>query len=296
MENSAFLLSESSVSSLFHEKVLSLNPTHKGDRGHLLVVGGADGTYGAPILAAQAGFRAGAGLVTLLSEKSVNLVAAAHSLELMSANVTLYSESGLSLKEYLKRSISCAVVGPGLVGAESVVSDTLKQFAKTHVPVVIDASALRYLARNQTLKTFLRTSSVLTPHPGELGELLDISPTELQKDRQKWGKIAAEKFNAVVVVKGPETVIAGPKGELLISPWSHPNLATAGSGDVLGGLIGGLISRGVPSLEAAIIAVFIHGWSGSTLQTTGGVGSLAHEFANDFPKKCAVFIEKNVAK
>ncbi len=284
-------LSHVAVRELFLKKVCSLKPEHKGDRGHLAVIAGGAGTAGAALLTARSGFRAGAGLVTLVSDTPVLQIAVAHTPELMTADLAAYLSSESSLAEFLDRAVNTIVIGPGLMNAECIFEECLKRSAKAKIPMLIDASGLRYLAANPALKRYLSRSSLLTPHPGELAALLDISVVEVQKDRVRWAKEAASEYGCTVVLKGAHTVIAGVHGKVFVSPWTNANLATAGSGDVLSGLIGGLIARKVTSLEAAIIAVYIHGWSGATLLKQQILGSLASEFAEDFPRRCGLLIE-----
>ncbi|MGH6985846.1 MAG: NAD(P)H-hydrate dehydratase [Caulobacteraceae bacterium] len=225
---------------------------HKHDRGRLFVVSGGPWTTGAARLAARAGLRSGAGLVTVLSPPEALAVNAAH---LEAVMLKCFSSS-----EELGRAaagVDAAVIGPAAgVGEET--RDNLLALAAGGAKLVVDADALTSFADEPArLFAALDCEDVLTPHPGEFER---VFPGLLRgaSERVSAAREAAAMSGAVVLLKGPDTVIAAPDGRAAVSLNGTPWLATAGSGDVLGGLIGGLLAQGMASFEAACAAAFIH--------------------------------------
>ncbi len=231
---------------------------HKYDRGHLMVLSGPLSRTGAARLAAQAGLRSGAGLVTLASPPSAILVNAAHLTAVMLAAVGTPEELGA---ETAARRISALVMGPAL-GADARAREmVLTALRDIRLPLVLDADALTIFASApEELFSLIaaRTEEVvLTPHEGEFARLFPALAKE--PDKLARARRAAAASGAVVVLKGADTVIAAPSGEAAINANAPPALATAGSGDVLSGIVGGLLAQGMDALPAAAAAVWIHG-------------------------------------
>jgi hydroxyethylthiazole kinase-like uncharacterized protein yjeF len=230
--------------------------SHKHARGALIVVSGGISHTGAARLAARAGLRIGAGLVTLLSPPDAVLVNAAH---LEAVMLTPFANDG-ELANAAARA-KAAVIGPA-AGVTPATRANVLALAASPAGLVADADALTVF-RDEPERLFaaLDAHDVLTPHPGEFGRifpgLLDASPERITAARA-----AAARAGAVVLLKGPDTVIAEPGGRAAVNIESSPFLATAGSGDVLAGFIGGLIAQGMSAFDAACAGAWIHAQAG----------------------------------
>ncbi|HWA00747.1 MAG TPA: NAD(P)H-hydrate dehydratase [Caulobacterales bacterium] len=224
---------------------------HKHARGHVMVASGGSGRTGAARLAARAALRAGAGLVTLLSPGDALAENAAHLTAVM-----LRDTSGAEAYAEAARGASCFAIGPGFGTSEqhrACLRAALS--ADVRAPMVLDADALTLMAPIQA-RTDPR--DVLTPHLGEFRRLFpDLIDGEASKI--EIARAAAARAGAVVLLKGPDTVIAAPDGRAVVNTTGTPFLATAGAGDVLTGIISGLIGQGMASFEAAAAAAWIHG-------------------------------------
>ncbi len=252
---------------------LQRGPAHKGQAGRVLILGGNPEYTGAPCLAAQAALRAGAGMVTVAAPESV--LKTIRVLQPAVITRALSGENGpapsweASHAEILTdalRSANSVVLGPGLGrsrGAQEFVSALLALDGRP--PTVLDADALHALACRPELLSLLRPCDVLTPHPGEAATLLETSPKEIQSDRFAALHRLATLAPAVWILKGKGTLIAIPNRPSVISPWDVPQLAVAGSGDVLAGLAGSLLARGMPAPLAATLAVWSHAFAGMLL-------------------------------
>ena len=226
--------------------------SHKHARGRMIVVSGDLHSTGAARLAARAGLRIGAGLVTVLSPPDALLVNGAH----LEAVMLKPFETDVEL-ELAAASVDAAVIGPAAGVNESTVSN-LFALARTGAGLVIDADALTVFRDDpEEMFSVLDRDDVLTPHPGEFERLfkglLAASPERITAAR-----VAAQRSGTVVLLKGSDTVIAAPDGRAVVNTNGSPWLATAGSGDVLAGFIGGLVAQGLDSFEAACAAVWMH--------------------------------------
>jgi hydroxyethylthiazole kinase-like uncharacterized protein yjeF len=241
--------------------------SHKHSRGRLIVVSGEMWRTGAARLAARAGLRIGAGLVTLLSPPEALQINAAHLEAVMLAPFDNDDEL-----EAAAADADAAVIGPAAGVDEATVSN-LFALVRTGAAIVIDADALTAFRDDpEELFSVLDRDDVLTPHPGEFERvfpgLLKRTPERVTAARQ-----AAERAHAVVLLKGPDTVIAAPDGRCAVNMNGQPWLATAGSGDVLAGFLGGLIAQGMDSFEAACAGVWIH----AEAAAIHGVGLIAED-------------------
>lgn len=244
------------------------SPTiHKGDSGHLLVVGGSAGLSGAPLMAARAAIRSGAGLVTLACPKGIATPNAGFP-EIMTLGLGSSedwdAECMHDLDKHLHR-FSAVVFGPGL-GRSQGAANFLKEYLEAvHPQTVFDADALFLLAQQQELLQRITNNSVLTPHPGEMANFYGVSALEINLARAKYARDFSFSHKVNLVLKGAATIISGQEDPIAISPFSTPNLAIAGSGDVLAGLIGSLMAQNFPPLTAAQIGVYWHGYAGRIL-------------------------------
>ena len=155
-----------------------------------------------------------------------------------------------------------------------------------NLPVALDADALNALAQIPDWHTRLKAHAVLTPHPGEMARLAGLSTGQVQERRLEVARQAAEQWGQVVVLKGAFTVIASPEGEARISPFANPGLASAGTGDVLAGAIGGLLAQGLSPIDAATCGVYLHGAAAEELRLElGDAGLMASDLLPELPRR-----------
>jgi NAD(P)H-hydrate epimerase len=264
--------------------------THKGLFGHLLVLAGSKGKSGAGLLSALGGLRAGAGLVTLASTRSLQPVYASMLPEALTAGLEEGPRGEVSYANLeslldLCEKKTALVVGPGLGLGEEVKRLFWELLERVKVPVLIDADGLTIASEKPERLKELPCPKVLTPHPGEAERLLKISKREILRDPVTAAKKLVDLTGAVVVLKGPHTVISSTDGREGISVWDVPGLSQGGTGDVLSGVIGALMSQRYDLFEAACLGVFLHGWAGEKLASEKGpFGYLASEVANKIPE------------
>ena len=234
--------------------------THKGDFGDAVIVGGAPGMCGAALLAGRAALRTGAGrvYVGLLDERGPAVDPLQPELMIRSAARALKGTGAIA-------------IGPGL-GCDDAAAELLAQALATEAPLVIDADALNLISANPPLAQQARerlAPMVLTPHPGEAARLLGRSTDEIQRDRLKSALDLARHFDSHVVLKGCGSFIARPDGEWKINRTGNPGMASAGMGDVLTGLLGGLLAQGLSMDDAVTAGVHLHGMAADSLLERG---------------------------
>lgn len=241
---------------------------HKGVFGTALVIAGSVNYPGAAILAGKSAYRIGAGLVTMAVPKTIysgliGNIPEATWIQLDDLDGAISSSAIEQIKEALERPTSC-LIGPGL-GINYCSRDFLKKVLrlKNLPPLVLDADGLRLAASTKDWPGLLPAKSVLTPHPGEMSYLTGIPVDEIQGDRVGVAEKYAQDWDQILVLKGANTVIADPGGQTKILEAANPVLATAGSGDVLAGIITGLIAQGVSPFEAAAGGAWVHARAGS---------------------------------
>ena len=236
--------------------------SHKGDYGHLLLVCGCETMPGAAVLATGAALRSGCGLVTLHSTgRALQAVVNAFPSALLSEDPgRQWSRVPASLEHY-----SAIAVGPGLGRAPETLTafaGLLRSAFQARIPMVLDADALNLLGAHPELLASVPAGSVLTPHLGELRRLLSWE-TEAQKERAV--QALCRQTGCVLVHKGYRSRLFTPSGERYTNTTGNAGMAKGGSGDVLTGLVGGLMARGYPALDAAALGVWIHGHAGDCL-------------------------------
>ncbi|AIS15299.1 NAD(P)H-hydrate epimerase [Pseudomonas chlororaphis] len=226
---------------------------HKGQFGHLLLIGGDRGFGGAALLCAESALRSGAGMVSLATRSEHVAAALARVPEVM----TLGADSANQLMGLLEQA-SIIVAGPGL-GQAAWGRSLLSAAANAPRPQVWDADALNLLAKGGLT---LPPGSVITPHPGEAARLLGISTAQVQADRPAAAQALSKKYTAVAILKGAGSLVASPDGRLARCDRGHPAMATAGLGDVLAGLVGALLAQGMSAFDSACLAVWLHAVAG----------------------------------
>jgi len=236
--------------------------------GHVLIAGGSRGLTGAPRMAAHAAMRAGAGYVTGFVPESVQpILATAGPPELMTRGLPDDGEGGLTAAgvddviEASERGGALAL-GPGLGRSGGAVEFARELARRAEVALVLDADGLNAHAGRLGELSARSAPTVLTPHAGELGRLLEVGSEEIERERLRHVRAAAERARAVVVLKGDDTLIAEPSGRVAVSPGATPALATAGTGDVLTGVIAALLAAGLDPFTAAAAGVSLHAQAG----------------------------------
>jgi hydroxyethylthiazole kinase-like uncharacterized protein yjeF len=240
---------------------------HKGDFGRVLVVAGSRGMTGAASLCGEAVIRAGAGLVTVAVPETLHDIMEAKLTEVMTASLP-DSDKGRLARGAKQRILTlldgmdALAIGPGLSTDPEVVALIKELLPGVKVPCVLDADALNALAGDTDVLRKMQAPVVVTPHPGEMARLMGTSTREIQRDRLAVATSAAADWNVVVLLKGARTIVATPNGAVYINPSGNPGMATAGSGDVLTGVVAALIGQGLEVSQAAAAGAYIHGLAG----------------------------------
>ncbi|MDR1165463.1 MAG: NAD(P)H-hydrate dehydratase [Deltaproteobacteria bacterium] len=271
------LLTKEYVSTL-----LPLRPRdgHKGTFGHAVVAGGSPGKTGALTLAALGALRAGAGLVTAAHPKSFAAIFAQKLTAIMtlpldeSPGAALGQSAADALLEFMGNK-SALGLGCGMGLSESAASCALTLAARLPLPLVLDADALTLLAPSPRALLSRAAPTVLTPHYGEAARLLSVSSAEIARDQLESSRQIARERGAIVVLKGPRTIIARPDGRFFVNDSGSPILATGGSGDLLTGLITGLLAQKMDPFKACALAVYAHGLAGEIAAEAKGPWGLS---------------------
>jgi len=267
--------------------------SHKGDYGHILIVAGSKGKTGAAIMAAEACFRAGAGLVTVGVPETLAHIFQSRAKEEMilplsdTGNGTLSAKATEKVRDFLTHQADILAIGPGITASEDTFSLMVSLLETTTVPMVLDADALNVIGGRRELFRKVKAPVVLTPHTGEMARLFRSATgksskeqdaynarKEVEGDRIGISRTYARETGVILVLKGVPTIIADPEGRILINTTGNPGMATAGSGDVLTGMIAGLLGQGMNPLDASCAAVYLHGRAGDIASRTKGMHSV----------------------
>ncbi len=264
--------------------------SHKGTFGHLLVLAGATGKSGAALLTARGALRCGVGLVSCCVAQNIHHVFESALAEAMSVPLSFSDDfpvqddfEMICLEAAGKNGVA---LGPGIGQALETVSLVQELYKTLGQPMVVDADGLNCLAQDVSVLKQGAGPRILTPHPGEMARLTGLTTAEVQADRQRIALEFAEKHGLILVLKGNGTVIAAPDGRLAINATGNPGMATGGMGDVLTGLIGGLLAQGVEPWQAACLGVYLHGRAADRIVAEGSLsfGYLASEVADELPQ------------
>ena len=269
--------------------------SHKGTYGRVFVVAGSTGMTGAAALTSEAALRIGAGLVTLGAPKSLNSILEVKLTEVMTLPLPETPEGSLVLEaksqilDFVERTSSVLAIGPGLSQHPQTVELIHSLVRENNTPTVIDADGLNALSKTRDLLSALSPQTVLTPHPGEMSRLINRSVREVERDRIGVAQGFAQEHNLTLVLKGAPTVIAGGNGEVWLNSTGNPGMASGGMGDVLTGLIAGLMAQGVPSYDAAVLGVYLHGLAADIVAKSIGMhGLMATDVLNVVPQAIEV--------
>ncbi len=282
------------------KKILKLRQanSHKGTYGHVFVLAGSVGKTGAAAMASLGAMRAGAGLVTLGIPKSLNSIMARKLTEVMtlllggSSSGVLGYEAVESIMPFI-RDKKVMVLGPGLTASEPVTRLIIRLISESKIPLVIDADAVNCLAKDVGILKRVKAPIVITPHPGEMARLVGLTAKDVQEDRIGVASRFAMKNKIIVVLKGARTIIAEPSGRIFINPTGNPGMATAGTGDVLAGMIGGLIAQGYSPIDAANMAAYLHGMAGDEVaKKKGQIGMMATDILDVLPELIAQIVRR----
>jgi hydroxyethylthiazole kinase-like uncharacterized protein yjeF len=270
--------------------------THKGDYGHLLVIAGSVGKTGAAAMACEAALRMGAGLVTLAIPKSLNAIMEMKLTEVMTEPLPETPKQTLSLRAFNSLLRLCekkraVIIGPGIGTFKETQSLILKLIKTLDIPIILDADGLTALSTQPKTLPAANRSLILTPHPGEMARLINSTVKEVQEDRIGVSRKFSQSNHVHLVLKGFRTLIATPKGEVFINPTGNPGMASGGTGDVLTGMIGGLICQGFDILTSLQISVYLHGLVGDKVAQEVGEKSLV---ATDIIEKIPALLQGRI--
>jgi NAD(P)H-hydrate epimerase len=257
--------------------------SNKGKNGHVLLVAGSRGMTGAAILSGLGALKVGAGLLTIALPKSARRIVAGRLPEAMTLPLPetqggyLGSKATQVIRTYVRRrTITTLAAGPGLTVHPSI-KNVIQSLLKMPFPIVLDADGINSVAS----KDLKGTQAIITPHPGEMGRLLGLGTKEIQKDRVAICRDTARNLGVVAVLKGKGTVVSDG-ARTMVNSTGNAAMAAGGMGDVLTGVIAGLLAQGLSLFDAACAGVYVHGLAGD-LVAKGDRGLLASELADKIP-------------
>lgn len=263
--------------------------TYKGNYGKVYVVAGSTGMTGAAVLTCKAALRSGAGLLKIPVPQSLNTIMETRLTEAITVPVAEFKKGIVGIGDIGKilktmEESDVIAVGPGS-GTSRELEELLRNILEnTSKPIVLDADALNSLAKRKELLQLIQSPIVMTPHLGEMARLTEFDIDYINSNRIEVALEFSKKWNAIVVLKGARTVVAGPNGEVYMNETGNPGMSTAGSGDVLTGIVTGFISQGIDPLKAAVAAVYIHGMAGDiAAEKLGEYGLLASDIVKQLP-------------
>ena len=262
--------------------------THKRASGVLVVVAGSRGMTGAPRLIAEAAGRIGAGLIVVAVPTEILPIVQSGLTETVFVGLPYTADGTVAaagVEQLLERlaDADALAIGPGMTTHPETAGAVRAMVARSPVPVVLDADGLNAYAGDASALATRGSEAVLTPHVGEFGRLTGVKPRDLDADRIGHLRRLAADARAVGLLKGSRTLIADPNGHVRLNVTGSPVLATAGSGDVLTGTIGGLLARGLAAFDAAAAGAYLHGLAGTIAGRTRGEGTLAGDVATALP-------------
>ncbi len=272
---------------------------HKGTFGRVGIIAGSSGMTGACYLSAMAALRTGSGLVYTVVPRGIGDIL---SIKLVEAIIRPVEDNGTGhftkgsyeeIKEIIK-DMDVLALGPGIGVDEEKVEVVREILLNYEGPVVLDADGINCLAKDDIPSILLerKGKTIITPHLGELSRLLNISVAEIQEDLIKYSKYASEKYNVIMVVKGANTIVANGEGEIYINYTGNPGMATAGSGDLLTGIISSFIGQGIDPYESTILGVYCHGLAGDLAKwDKGEYGMISRDILENIPYSIKILEE-----
>ncbi len=298
------LITEQEVKSSLPQR---LGDAHKGNCGKAFLIAGSTGMTGAATLASLSCLKAGAGMAILGIPKSLNEIMEIKVTEVMTKPLPDVRKKGVlalrGLGEIMQalKWADCVALGPGLGQHFETVELVRRLITKIELPMVIDADGLNAIAKDSSILNQSKAPLILTPHIGELSRLTSVPIEEIAKNRIRYASESAKKFNCVLVFKGAPTIIGEPEGEIYVNPTGNAGMATAGSGDVLTGIIIGLLAQMIllkkqdikkSMLESALAGVYIHGLCGDLAkEEKGEMGMIAGDMMEKLPEVLKQLVE-----
>lgn len=274
------------------QPLLRQRASHKGSHGHLLILAGSTGMTGAANLAARGALRSGAGLVSLCVPHDLNTIFETTLIEAMTIPLP-HSSQCLSIADWelisnIIKTRQAVVIGPGIGMDPNTAELVLQTYLTAQCPVILDADALNILAAYRDRLHAPAGPRIFTPHPGELGRLLDKPTDAIQDNRLDAAMLGCDLFkndlhDIVLILKGAGSIIAAGDGSTIINTTGNPGMAAGGMGDVLSGVIGALVCQGLCPLDAAVAGTYLHGAAADRLYEKYGAGFLASEVAEMIP-------------
>lgn len=271
--------------------------SHKGTYGHVFILAGSPGKTGAAAMAAQSAMRAGAGLVTLGVPQSLNHILESKVTEVMTEPIPDSGEGFLGVDSWdrlqaILKGKTVVAIGPGISDRDETAQLVFKVLKSAEVPVIVDADGLNAIAKNTAILKKIKAPVVLTPHPGEMARLMGISTQDVQNDRVENARKFSIQYKAVVVLKGARTIIAEPGGKIYINPTGNPGMASGGMGDILTGIISGLVAQGLSPLASSQLSVYVHGLIGDLFaRERAEIGILATDLIDRIPETLKSFMQ-----
>lgn len=266
-----------------------IEDSHKASYGRIGVIAGSTGMTGAAYLVCQSALRTGGGLVYSIVPRSLELIM---SIKLTEAIVKVIEDKDRgyfieeSINEILEEThkMDSIALGPGIGVDRGRVNLVREIIRNTEVPLVIDADGLNCISKDIDMLRKKKGPIIITPHPGEMGRLLNLDIKEIEGKRQYYSKYISEKYNIITVLKGHKTIVTSPGGESYINTTGNPGMATAGSGDVLTGIIASLLGQGLGPYDAGKLGVYLHGLAGDIVKDEiGEYGIIARDIIEAIP-------------
>ena len=247
--------------------------SHKGTYGRVGVIAGSKGMSGAPFLTSQSALRSGSGLVYTIVPEIISNILEIKSIEPI---IKSFKDNGKgfaksSIKDIIKYSQKLDVValGPGLGIDNDTIELVCEILKNVSCPLVLDADGINCIAHNKQILKNRQQTTVLTPHPAEFSRLIDVDVSEIQSNREKYSMDFAREYGVILVLKGHESIVCDGK-QMYINTTGNPGMATAGSGDVLTGVIASLLGQGVGAFDAAKMGAYLHGLAGDMVKEKKG--------------------------
>ncbi len=263
--------------------------SHKGSYGRVGVVSGSRGMTGAPYLVCQSALRTGSGLVYAIIPESLEMIM---SIKLTEAIIKPIYDGGKgyftfeSLDEILRgiNTKDVLALGPGIGIDRERIRLVREIVLASRIPMVIDADGLNCISKNIDILNQAKAPIIITPHLGEMARLLNLEIEKIDKNREYYGQYIARKYNIITVLKGNKTIVTSPKEEVYVNTTGNPGMATAGSGDVLTGIIASLLGQGIKPYQAASLGVHLHGMAGDMARDRlGEYGMIAGDIVDSIP-------------
>ena len=263
--------------------------SHKGDFGRVGIIAGSRGMIGAAYLSSMAALRSGSGLVYNIVPKSLYDI---FSIKLIESIILPVEDNNtghfiLNSVDEVEKAIEnkdVLAIGPGM-GVDSERTKFIQNILIAYNgPIILDADGINCLAKDPSILLKRKGTTIITPHPGEMSRLMKLNTQEIQKNRIKYSKAISNKYNIITVLKGANTVVTNGK-DIYINPTGNPGMATAGSGDVLTGIIASLIAQGLNPYKATILGVYAHGLAGDLAKLDKGeYGLIARDILENIPQ------------